>query len=98
MLHREIFSVTKTACPQGGGKTPPKSSFFTGATVARPEIWTAKDFRDPLRQKTEKIRPFWRGKVAVYRLKSDFKKPVSTDFGRLRVQNFGQISRIWTCF
>ncbi len=98
MLHREIFSVTENSLPARGGGTPPKSSFFTGATVARPEIWTAKDFRDPLRQKTEKIRPFWRGKVAVYRLKSDFKKPVSTDFGRLRVQNFGQISRIWTCF
>ena len=57
MLHREIDFVTENSLPARGWKTPPKSSFFTGATVARPEIWPAKDFRDP----------FWRGKVAVYR-------------------------------
>ena len=35
---REIDFVTENSLPARGWKTPPKSSFFTGATVARPEI------------------------------------------------------------
>ena len=82
-----VFSVTrnrfrnrKQLARRGGWKTPPKSSLFTGATVARPEILPAKDFRDPLRQKTEKIRPFWRGKVAVYRSNQAPEQPVFDRF------------------
>ena len=39
-----VFSVTRNilgnenSLPARGGETPPKSSFFTGATVARAEI------------------------------------------------------------
>ena len=35
---REIDFVTENSLPARGWKTPPKSSFFTGATVARAEI------------------------------------------------------------
>lgn len=35
---REIDFVTENSLPARGWKTPPKSSLFTGATVARPEI------------------------------------------------------------
>ena len=100
-----VFSVTrnrfrnrKQLARKGGVKTPPKSSFFTGATVARPEIWPAKDFRDPFARKQGKSGHFgvekWRF-IAPIRHRSS---PFSTDFGRLRMQNFGQNSRIWTCF
>ena len=45
-----VFSVTRNilgnenSLPARGWKTPPKSSFFTGATVARPEFPTAGGF------------------------------------------------------
>ena len=35
---REIDFVTENSLPARGWETPPKSSFFTGATVARLEI------------------------------------------------------------
>ena len=35
---REIDFVTENSLPARGLKTPPKSSLFTGATVAQPEI------------------------------------------------------------
>ena len=41
---REIDFVTENSLPARGWKTPPKSSFFTGATVARPEFPTAGGF------------------------------------------------------
>lgn len=99
-----VFSVTRNilgnenSLPARGWKTPPKSSFFTGATVARPEIWPAKDFRDPFARKQGRSGHFgvekWRFIARIRLQNSSF----STDFRRLRMQNFGQISRIWTCF
>lgn len=95
---REIDFVTENSLPARGWKTPPKSSLFTGATVARPEIWPAKDFRDPFARKQGRSGHFgvekWRF-IAQIRLQNN---SFSTDFRRLRMQNFGQISRIWTCF
>ena len=35
---REIDFVTENSLPARGWETPPKSSLFTGATVAQPEI------------------------------------------------------------
>lgn len=55
-------------------------------------------FSRPLHQKTGKIRPFWRGKVAVYRPNQTSRQPVFGRFSAVEVQNCGQISRIWTCF
>ena len=95
---REIDFVTENSLPARGWKTPPKSSFFTGATVARPEIWPAKDFRDPFARKQGRSGHFgvekWRFIARIRLQNSSF----STDFRRLRMQNFGQISRIWTRF
>ena len=64
---REIFSVTQNRLPARGRKTPPKSSCFTGGTVAQPEILAGEDFSRHLRQEAEKIRPFGPGKVTVHR-------------------------------
>ena len=35
---REIDFVTENSLPARGGKTPPKSSFFTGRPVCQPEF------------------------------------------------------------
>ena len=98
MLSREIDFVTENSLPARGWKTPPKSSFFTGATVARPEIWPAKDFRDPFARKQGRSGHFgvgkWRFIAPIRHRNSSF----STDFRRLKMQNFGQILRIWTYF
>ena len=86
---REIDFVTENNLPARGWKTPPKSSFFTGATVARPEIWLAKDFRDTFARKQGKSGHFgeekWRF-IAQIRLQNS---PFTTDFRWLRMQNFG---------
>ena len=91
---REIDFVTENSLPARGWKTPPKSSFFTGATVARPEIWPAKDFRDPFARKQGRSGHFgvgkWRFIAPIRHRNSSF----STDFRRLKMQNFGQILRI----
>ncbi|WP_308501583.1 hypothetical protein, partial [uncultured Alistipes sp.] len=95
---REIDFVTENSLPARGGGTPPKSSFFTGATVARPEIWPAKDFRAPFARKQGRSGHFGEEKwrlIARIRLQNS---PFSTDFRRLKMQNFGRISRIWMCF
>lgn len=42
MLHREIFSVTKTACPQGGGKLLRSRRFLQGTPCA--ETGFSKDW------------------------------------------------------
>ena len=84
---REIDLVTENSLPSRGWKTPPKSSFFTGATVARPEIWPAKDFRDPFARKQGRSGHFgvekWRF-IARIRLQSS---SFSSDFRRLKMQN-----------
>lgn len=99
-----VFSVTRNRfrnrkqLARKGGGTPPKSSFFTGATVARPEIWPAKDFRAPFARKQGRSGHFGEEKwrlIARIRLQNS---PFSTDFRRLKMQNFGRISRIWMCF
>ena len=89
---REIFSVTQNRLPARGRKTPPKSSFFTGATVARPGIWPAKDFRDTFARKQGRSGHFgvekWRFIARIRLQNSSF----STDFRRLRPQNSEQYS------
>lgn len=84
---REIDFVTENSLPARGWKTPPKSSFFTGATVARPEIWPAKDFRAPFARKQGRSGHFgvekWRF-IARIRLQDS---PFSVDFRRLKMQN-----------
>ena len=86
---REIDFVTENSLPARGWKTPPKSSFFTGGTVARPEIWPAKDFRDTFARKQGRSGHFgvekWRFIVQI-RLQNS---PFTTDFRWLRMQNFG---------
>ena len=77
---REIDFVTENSLPARGWETPPKSSFFTGATVARPEIWPAKDFRDTFARKQGRSGHFWRGKVAVNRPNQTSKQPVFDRF------------------
>lgn len=84
---REIDFVTENSLPARGLKTPPKSSFFTGATVARPEIWPAKDFRAPFARKQGRSGHFGEEKwrlIARIRLQNS---PFSTDFRRLKMQN-----------
>lgn len=86
---REIDFVTENSLPaRGGWKTPPKSSFFTGATVARPEIWPAKDFRAPFARKQGRSGHFWRGKVAVNRPNQTSKQPVFDRFSAVEDAKF----------
>ena len=100
-----VFSVTrnrfrnrKQLARKGGGKLLRSRRFFTGATVARPEIWPAKDFRDTFARKQGRSGHFgvekWRFIAPLRHRNNSF----STDFRRLKMQNFGQILRIWTCF
>lgn len=63
---REIDFVTENSLPARGWKTPPKSSFLTGATVARPEIWPAKVFRTPF----AKNNAYLGGKIAISKRES----------------------------
>ena len=64
---REIFSVTQNRLPARGGKTTPKSSFFTGATVARPGILAGKSFSNALR----KNNAYFEGKIAISKRKKN---------------------------
>lgn len=48
---REIFSVTQNRLPARGGKTPPKSSLFTGGHGGRPEILAIEGFSNDLHKK-----------------------------------------------
>ena len=45
-------------------------------------------FSSPLRQKTGKIRPFWRGKVAVYRSNQAPEQPVFDRFSAVEDAKF----------
>lgn len=95
---REIFSVTKTACPQGGGKLLRSRRFLPGPPWPDPKFCRRRIFETPFARKQGRSGHFgvekWRF-IAPIRHRSS---PFSTDFGRLRMQNFGQNSRIWTCF
>ena len=64
---REIFSVTQNRLPARGWKTPPKLSFFTGATVARPGILAGKSFSNALR----KNNAYFEGKIAISKRKKN---------------------------
>ena len=64
---REIFSVTQNRLPARGWKTPPKSSFFTGATVARPGILAGEGFSNALR----KNNAYFEGKIAISKRKKN---------------------------
>ena len=95
---REIFLVTKTACPQGGGKLLRSRRFLPGPPWPDPKFGLRRIFETPSPENREDPAIFgvekWRF-IAPIRHRSS---PFSTDFGRLRMQNFGQNSRIWTCF
>ena len=95
---REIDFATENSLPARGWKTPPKSSFFTGATVARAEIWLAKDFRDTFARKQGRSGHFGEGKwrfIARIRLQDS---PFSVDFRRLKMQNLGHSEPVFEAF
>ena len=77
---REIDFVTENSLPARGRKTPPKSSFFYRGHRGPTRNLAGEGFSRHLRQKTGKIRPFWRGKVAVYRSNQAPKQPVFDRF------------------
>ena len=73
---REIDFVTENSLPARGWETPPKSSFFYRGHRGPTRNLAGEGFSRYLRQKTGKIRPFWRGEVTVYRSNQAPKQPV----------------------
>lgn len=81
-----VFSVTRNRfrnrkqLARKGMENSSEVVVFYRATVARPEIWPAKDFRDTFARKQGRSGHFWRGKVAVNRPNQTSKQPVFDRF------------------
>ena len=78
-----VFSVTrnrfrnrKQLARKGGGENSSEVVAFYRGHRGPTRNLAGEGFSRPLRQKTGKIRPFWRGEVTVYRSNQALKQPV----------------------
>lgn len=93
-----VFSVTrnrfrnrKQLARKGGGNSSEVVAFYRGHRGPTRNL-AGEGFSRYLRQKTGKIRPFWRGKVAVYRSNQASEQPVFDRFWAVKGAKF------WTNF
>ena len=99
-----VFSVTRNILgnenslpARGGGKLLRSRRFLPGPPWPEPKFSRRRIFETPSPENREDpaILAWKSGGLSP---ESDFNSSFSTDFRRLRMQNFGQISRIWTRF
>ena len=98
-----VFSVTRNilgnenSLPARGGKLLRSRRFLPGPPWPEPKFSRRRIFETPSPENREDpaILAWKSGGLSP---ESDFNSSFSTDFRRLRMQNFGQISRIWTRF
>ena len=76
---REIDFVTENSLPARGWNSSGVVVFYRGHRGPTRNL-AGERFSRPLHQKTGKIRPFWRGKVAVYRPNQTSRQPVFDRF------------------
>ena len=96
---REIDFVTENSLPAGGGgKLLRSRRFLPGPPWPDPKFCRRRIFETPFARKQGRSGHFGVEKWRFIAPIRHWSSPFSTDFGRLRMQNFGQNSRIWTCF
>lgn len=84
---REIFSVTKTACPQGGGKLLRSRRFLPGPRWPDSKFKPLKVFRTPLVKTTHTIE----GKIAISKREKDRPSQLEQLFSAIETAKFRTI-------